>query len=405
MTRGRRRESQTRLPVGIEARHARDCAGELCTCTPSYRAWVFDRRANSRIRKSFSGKGALAAAKGWRVDALSALNRGQNITPSKVTFGAVVADWLDGAKASPPTVLNRSGQVFKPSVLRGYESDLRRFVLPVFGNERISKIKRGDLQRLSDRFIGEGYSGSKIRNIVTAIKTVYRWAIEREITTSNPTIGLRLPNGVKHRHRAASREEAVELLNALPDELRVLYAVAAYAGLRRGELRGLRWEDVDLDGRRISVKRSWDDREGEVTPKSAAGTRKAPIPKALARLLAEHRLRSTRTAEADFVFGSPNGLPFTATNIRERAILAWKKANDRREEQLDPISLHELRHTAISLWFAAGVRRETCEDWAGHSSGAVTDIYRHLRPEVFDAELARVDEYLGPAVEALVAVV
>ena len=367
--------------------------------------WVFDRRTNSRIRKSFSGKGALAAAKGWRVDALSALNRGQNITPSKVTFGAVVADWLDGAKASPPTVLNRSGQVFKPSVLRGYESDLRRFVLPVFGNERISEIKRGDLQRLSDRFIGEGYSGSKIRNIVTAIKTVYRWAIEREITTSNPTIGLRLPNGVKHRHRAASREEAVELLNALPDDLRVLYAVAAYAGLRRGELRGLRWEDVDLDGRRISVKRSWDDREGEVTPKSAAGTRKAPIPKALARLLAEHRLRSTRTAEADFVFGSPNGLPFTATNIRERAILAWKKANDRREEQLDPISLHELRHTAISLWFAAGVRRETCEDWAGHSSGAVTDIYRHLRPEVFDAELARVDEYLGPAVEALVAVV
>lgn len=166
---------------------------------------------------------------------------------------------------------------------------------------------------------------------------------------------------------------------------------------------------MDLDGRRINVKRSWDDRVGEIEPKSEAGTREAPLPQVLYRLLAAHKLRSTRTADSDFVFASPTGGPFTATNIRERALLVWKKVNAKAtangQPLLDPISLHELRHTAISVWFAAGVRRETCEDWAGHSSGAVTDIYRHLRPEVFDAELGLVDEYLGQGVEALVAVI
>ena len=156
MTRGAKRKNETGLPVGIEARHARDCAVEPCTCTPSYRAWVYDRRTNTRIRKSFSGKGALAAAKGWRIDALSDLNRGKNIAPSKMTLRAVAEEWFAGAKATPPTVLNRSGEVFKPSAIRGYESDLRRFVLPEFGGEKLSEIRRGDLQRLCDKLTGPG---------------------------------------------------------------------------------------------------------------------------------------------------------------------------------------------------------------------------------------------------------
>jgi integrase len=406
MTRGAHRKVETGLPVGIEARHARDCTIEPCTCTPSYRAWVYDKRTGKKVRKHFSGKGALAAAKGWRIDALSDLNRGKNIVPSSVTLRAVTEEWLAGAKARPPTVLNRSGEPFKPSAVRSYEGDLRRYVLPDFGASKLSEIRRGDLQRLSDRLIGQGLSGSKVRNVITAVKTVYRWAIDRELVGVNPTTGLRLPNGIKHRDRAASREETVELLSALPVDLRPIYATAAYAGLRRGELRGLRWSDVDLDGRRINVSRSWDDYEGETAPKSEAGTRAAPLPRVLYRLLAAHKLRSEKTGPEDFVFAGPKGGAFTSTNVRQKGLVAWKHANAKREpkDQLNPIGLHELRHTAISLWFAAGVRRETCEDWAGHSSGLVTDIYRHMRPEVFDSELDLVDEYIGPGVDALIAV-
>ena len=138
-----------------------------------------------------------------------------------MTLRAVAEEWFAGAKATPPTVLNRSGEVFKPSAIRGYESDLRRFVLPEFGGEKLSEIRRGDLQRLCDKLTGQGYSGSKVRNVVTALKSVFRWALDRELVTVNPTTGLRLPNGIKHRDRAASREETVELLSALPADLRV----------------------------------------------------------------------------------------------------------------------------------------------------------------------------------------
>jgi integrase len=394
--------TKTKLPTGIEERPSRDDKG-----LPSYRAWVWDRRTNTRVRKTFSGKGALTAAKAWRADATSALNKGTNVAPSKVTLKEVAEEWLAGAKSSPPTVLNRSGEPFKPSALRGYEADLNRYVLKELGTSRLSDIRRGEVQRLVDKWTGEGLSGSKVRNIVTSLKTILRWAIDREIVATNPTLNLRLPNGSKHRDRAASREEAAELLSALPVDIRPIYATAAYAGLRAGELRALRWADVNLEAHRINVHRSWDDREGEITPKSKAGTRTAPIPKVLRKLLAEHKLsQGLRTRDTDFVFASKNGGPFTPTNIRRRGLVAWEKVNKERaaKEQplLDPIGLHELRHTAISLWFASGVRREVCEDWAGHSSGHVTDIYRHLRPEVFDAELALVDEYLAERVRLAV---
>ena len=160
---------------------------------------------------------------------------------------------------------------------------------------------------------------------------------------------------------------------------------------------------MDLDGRRISVKRSWDDREGEIDAQDGAGTREAPLPQVLYRLLAAHKLRSRRAATR-----TSSSAPSTACRSRRRTSASGRSWSGRRPTrsasqppQLNPISLHELRHTAISLWFAAGVRRETCEDWAGHSSGRITDIYRHLRPEVFEAELAQVNEYLAEGCAAV----
>ena len=108
------------------------------------------------------------------------------------------------------------------------------------------------------------------------MRVVFRHALERDEINANPTSGLRLPNNIGRRERTASPSEAAELLAALPDNLRPIYATAFYAGLRRGELRGLRWDDVNLAKGVIHVRRSWDDYAGEITPKSAKGTRTVP---------------------------------------------------------------------------------------------------------------------------------
>jgi integrase len=125
-------------------------------------------------------------------------------------------------------------------VLRGYEADLHAFVLPDLGGLRLTDVRRGDLQALVDRLVGRGLSGSKVRNVAIPVRVLFRHALERDEVAQNPASALRLPNGVGRRERAASPSEAAALLAALPQEDRALWATAFYAGLRRGELRGLR---------------------------------------------------------------------------------------------------------------------------------------------------------------------
>jgi integrase len=92
-------------------------------------------------------------------------------------------------------------------------------------------------------------------------------------------------------------------------------------------------------------------------------------------------LRSGRS-DSDLVFGSRPDHPFTPTNIRKRALRAWEQANaERREDglpELEPIGLHECRHTYVTLMHAAGDSLETIGDYVGHSSAHMTDRFRHL---------------------------
>src|SRR5436190_9328212 len=117
-----------RNSAGIRARHSRSCRSRLdgrCNCRPSYEAWVYSKRDGKKVRKTFP---TLAAAKSWRNDALTALNRGRFRAPVPTTVREAAAGWLDGAKAG--TIRNRGGRTFKPSTLRGYERSLTLRVLP-----------------------------------------------------------------------------------------------------------------------------------------------------------------------------------------------------------------------------------------------------------------------------------
>jgi integrase len=127
-------------------------------------------------------------------------------------------------------------------------------------------------------------NASTIRNAVMPLRVIYRRAIEDGDVAVSPTHGLRLPAVRGKRDRVASPSAAAELLAALPENDRALWATAMYAGLRRGELLALKWEQVDLAQGVIRVERAWDVKEGAIEPKSRAGRRSVPIPAVLARL-------------------------------------------------------------------------------------------------------------------------
>jgi integrase len=388
------------MSTGIRVRHGRKCATQVdrdakCSCKPAYRAEVYDQRSKTKLRKTFRN---LSEAKSWRHDAASALRKGTMRAPTRTTLREAAESWLEGAKSG--AIRTRSGEPYKPSALRGYEQALRDRIYPELETRRISDVQRRDVQRIADEMLADGVSASTIRNTVNALRVVYRRALEDGDVAISPTQNLRLPAVVGTRDRIATPSEAAELIAALSERDRPLWATAFYGGLRRGELRALRWEDVDLAAGVIHVSRGWDDKEGPVAPKSRKGARKVPIAAVLRDFLDEHKLRTDR-AGADFVFGSTAHRPFTPSAVRRRALTAWKTANARRAEEemplLEPIGLHECRHTYVSIMHDAGLSLERIGDYVGHSSTYMTDRYRHLL-KGHEAEAAAVlDAYLERA--------
>ncbi len=377
------------VSAGIRIRHSKLCPSRsdgACRCRPTYQASVWSAREGKRLFKTFA---SLAEAKAWRADSQVALRRGTMRAGSTGTLRDAAEAWLGGVKTG--AIRNRSGHAYKPSAIRGYEAALVARVLPDLGGLRLSEIRRVDLQDFADRLCADGLDPSTVRNTLMPLRAIFRRAVARGEVAVNPTSGLELPAMEGARDRIASPGEAAELLVALPERDRALWATAMYAGLRRGELLALRWEDVDFAAGVIHVERSWDVKEGAVDPKSRAGRRTVPIPAVLRDYLVEHKLRSGR--HVGLVFGTSYAQPFTPSNVRKRANAAWLRAG------LEPIGLHECRHTFASLMIAAGVNAKALSAYMGHSSVTITlDRYGHLMPGNESEAAERLDAYLADAV-------
>jgi integrase len=367
-TRDRRRSPA----AGIALRHSRGCASRdfgPCSCKPTYQAQVWVAAQGKPIRRSFR---TLAEARAWRQETQVAIRRGQLGAPSARTVREAAAAWLAGARSG--AIRTRSGRAYKPSVLRGYEIALRTKIEPRLGSKRLSAITRNSLQDLIEELIGEGYAPSSIRNAVMPLRAIFRRALARGEVPANPTRGLEFPVNRRGRDRVASPAEAGALIDALCERDRALWATALYAGLRRGELQALRWCDLDLKAGVIAVVHGWDREVGLIEPKSLAAERKVPVAQALRVYLLEQRLRHGAVSE-DFVFSATGERPFDSPTVTERARSAWRDAG------LEPVTLHECRHTFASLMIAAGVNIKALSTYMGHSTVTLTlDRYGHLLP-------------------------
>jgi integrase len=402
--------STPRKSTGIEVRHARFCAtreDRACNCTPSVRAWVYDRRAGGKTRKTYTGSGALAEAKGWRADAIGQVRRGLLKAGPSPTLRVAGEAWIEAAERGE--IRTRSGDEWKPSTLRGYRRSLRDRILPDLGDVKLADLRRVDVQDLADRLLADGLDPSTIRNALMPLRGIFRRAVSRGDVAVSPMSGLELPAVRGRRDRIAEPAEALRLIETLPEEDRALWACVFYAGLRLGELRALEYDrndGLDLAGGVIHVRQSWDQHAGRVAPTSRAGVRDVPIAGVLRDYLVAHKLRSGRSD--GLVFGRKATSPFNPSSVAKRAAAAWAKANaeelERAEEEgrkpslLEPIGLHECRHTAISTWAEAGVSAKRISTWAGHSSVAFTlDRYAKVFEKLERSEMERVDDFLALA--------
>jgi integrase len=353
---------------------------ETCTCAPSWQAWVYTVR-DGKIRKPFPNA-ELGAAKSWRRDALTAKENRTLRAPTRKTVRQAGDELLAGMRDG--TIRNRNRRPFKPSAIRSYRDSLEKHVYPEFGYGRLTDLTRNDVQDFCDALLSNGLDPSTVRNAIMPLRVIYRRAVRRNEATINPTSDLELPAVTGKRERVASPAEAVKLLEALPEADQALWATALYAGARSGELKALQDEDVDLEAGTIRIERSWDKVEGFIEPKSAAGKRTIPI--------CDHLRSYLERVERDggFFFGSARE-PFDYDAIYKRARKAWDDA------ELEPIGLHECRHSFSSYLDAAGVSDTRADRYMGHANHSVQRRYRHSLDGQLAADAGLLDEFLSGA--------
>jgi integrase len=379
-----------RQQVGINIRHRAGCPaltakGARCRCKPAYRAgaWIADPAVPGGGRKVEKTFADLESALVWRSQAVTQVKRagGTLLRPTGdvPTIRAAGDALLEGMESG--AVRKRGGGTYRPGVVRAYRRALTLRVYPELGGRRLDGVTQPDLLELVERLQARGLSPSSVRNTIDPLRVVYRRATARGIVTANPAVGLELPSGEKRRDRVADPAEAARLVAALARlDDRALWSVAFYCGLRAGELRALRWHHVDLTRATVTVRENLPvDAQGEdetSDPKTAAGARTVPIVPPAHDALAALRADIT-PADDDRVFPAGDGGPYARTSVMRRARAAWKTA------KLDPIGLHEARHSAASMWIATGLHVKLVSELIGHASIRspliVTAPVRHRR--------------------------
>jgi integrase len=357
---------------GVAARHSRNCewrSGGRCSCTPTFQAQVWSPQDKKTIRKTFP---TIVAARAWRQETQVGIRKRLLRAPSAIRLEQAAQEWLEAAKAG--IIRTRSGDPYKPSALRSYEQVLRTLLLPRFGQRTLSSLSRNEIQDFVDLLVARGLAASTVRNAILPLRAIYRRTLSRGELAVNPTLKLELPRVRSRRERVARPDEAATLIRALNAEGRALWATALYAGLRCGELQALRWNDLDFEARLIRVEHSWDRVVGLIEPKSRSGKRRLPMTETLRKELLSHRLRQ-RGSDKGHVFRGRRGRPFDPSMTAKRARDAWRAAG------LEPIGLHECRHSYAAFMIAAGVNAKALSTYMGHSTITVTlDRYGHLLP-------------------------
>jgi integrase len=210
----------------------------------------------------------------------------------------------------------------------------------------------------------------------------------------SPCRRVPLPKVEREEMRFLTSAEVVTLAEAIQPRYRALVLVGAYGGLRIGELAGLRRGRVDLLRGTVQVAEIVVEVRGVLhigPPKTRASRRTVGLPRFVVEELAAH-VAEPGDPES-FVFTAPQGGPLRVTGFRARV---WRPAT--RAAGLDGLRIHDLRHTAVALWIAAGANPKEVAARAGHASVSFTlDRYGHLYPEADTALRDRLDALYGNA--------
>jgi integrase len=255
--------------------------------------------------------------------------------------------------------------MLKPSTVAGYGASLKAYLLPRFGDWRLSNIDRAALIALDQKLTRDGLSPATRNNIVLPLRTIIWNAVELGEHHGRPDFP-KLNRVLSKVYEPPSAEDVEAVLAAADAHARVAFALAAYAGLRASEVVGLRWVNVNLATGLIFVREAIT-LGVVVTPKSGH-QRAIPIAPPLQRILEEAKERRSSLYVAPSRKNAPWRTHGGLRNAFDRAVERAKLPHAR---------LHDLRHFFITQCFAGGAGGPTVQKLAGHCNLSVTQRYAH----------------------------
>lgn len=311
----------------------------------------------------------------------------------------------------------------KDTTIATYKSLYDRFVRETLGGRYITKIKTVEVQRLYNGITEKGLSPKYLKTLHNTLSNIFKMAVNNDIISKNPCSQTIRPGIDTPERRVLTASEQRWLLSFIQQEqyrnIEPAITVLLGTGLRIGELLGLKWQDLDLEGKektltvnrtlvRIRDKKCFAFQE----PKTASGTRTIPLQDSVVRALKRQKVNQAHqklsgrwnppTGFEGLVFAGKKGQPQWRSCIAESLDKIIAAMNADEEERavkehrtpvvIEHINLHACRHSFATRCLEAGIAPKIVQSWLGHSSIEITlDLYSHVNQDVSFENMRRLE--------------
>lgn len=312
------------------------------------------------------------------------IEKGYYVTDSKISVAEWVDTWLEVYII--PNV--------SPTTLSRYQGMIKRYIKPMLGSIQVQQLTTLAVQNWVNRLkispvSGREMSAATIKHAYHVLKGSMDKAVLANIIPKTPCTGIMLPKGQKKPPVIYDEGQIRQLIAAAKGtEMELVVEIELCLGLRRGELLGLRWEDIDWDKNQIHIVNNRVVVDGKAIvkdPKTESSRRTVDVPEQLIQKLRKHKLACAANrmrlgqeyTVTDYVIVHPDGKPIYPEYLSQMFTKLQKKAG------LPKCRFHDLRHLCASIMLMQGVNVKTAAALLGHSQISTTmNIYSHVLPSV-----------------------
>jgi len=329
----------------------------------------------------------------WIRQIRTKIEGGLTFEGTQLTLERFVRTWLSNKKLSR-----------RPGTVHSYQRIAERDFLPRLGKMRLQDILPGHIKQLYALMQDEGKGPRTIQLAHVVLHAVLKQAVREGILGRNPMDAIDRPRVETATFKILNEEQVRQfMIFASESPYETLFYLALTTGMRKGELLGLQWSDIDWDRRVLNVHQQLQIIPGKgyalVAPKTKAGHRHIKLGAGTIKQLESHQKHQElekaaaghRWQEHEMLFTTGIGTYMDQTKVSRELKRLLKKAG------LPDIRFHDLRHTSISFQLEMGTSLNTVQQRAGHSKASVTsDIYGHTLEHSQDVAAEKIEELVTP---------